>query len=69
MDYHGVQDEINISNSGKIINAKLNVDIQHSWRGDLKVILVTPGQDETMLHNREGRSFNNIKKPTSFAEF
>jgi len=61
-DYHGIQSEINYDEPGKIINLKLNFNITHTYRGDLKVILVTPEQEEIVLHNREGRGFHNIQK-------
>lgn len=58
----GIESLINIEKSGKIVNLDVSVDITHSWIGDLRVILVSPSGDETVLHNRTGYSRHDIKK-------
>jgi Zn-dependent metalloprotease/subtilisin-like proprotein convertase family protein len=61
-DYSGVESLINVDESGKIVNLDISVDITHTWIGDLKVILIMPSGDESILHNRTGYSRNDIKK-------
>lgn len=41
------------------------MDITHTWIGDLKVSLVLPSGHEAILHNKTGRSRNDIKKTYS----
>jgi len=45
-------------------NQKLSIqlDIEHPWRGDLKVKITSPAGESFLLHNREGSSQNDIKK-------
>ncbi|MCB0385390.1 MAG: proprotein convertase P-domain-containing protein, partial [Bdellovibrionales bacterium] len=37
------------------------VDIDHSWKGDLRVSLVAPDGTEVVLHNRTGGSKDDVK--------
>lgn len=64
-DVHGIESQINIEKSGKIVNLDVSVDITHGWIGDLKVILVLPSGDEVILHDRKGYSRKEIKKTYS----
>lgn len=52
----------------------VNVEIKHTWRGDLRVILRTPGGEEVVLQERSGgsqddlvRSYRSIDEPDLFA--
>jgi subtilisin-like proprotein convertase family protein len=38
----------------------VNVEIKHTWRGDLRVILKTPGGEEIVLQERSGRSQDDL---------
>lgn len=38
----------------------VNVEIRHTWRGDLRVILKTPAGDEIVLQERSGRSQDDL---------
>ncbi len=40
---------------------QVEVDISHSWRGDLKVYLTSPDGQVVQLHNRAGRWRNDLK--------
>ena len=64
-DACGIESQINVEKSGKIVNLDISVDITHAWIGDLKVILVSPPEDELILHNRKGYSRKEIKKTYS----
>ena len=35
--------------------------MEHSWRGDLKLVLVAPDGSQAVLHNRSGGSADHIK--------
>lgn len=61
-DQNGIESAIQISQSGKIIRLDISVDISHTWIGDLTVILTSPAGNEIVLHNRSGRSRNDIKR-------
>lgn len=64
-DVRGIESQINIEKSGKIVNLDVSVDIVHSWIGDLMVILILPSGDEIILHNRKGYSRKEIKNTYS----
>lgn len=55
-----------ISVAGRTANAPaataVQVDIQHSWRGDLKVELIAPDGSAYLLSNYEGGSADDIKQ-------
>ncbi|MFK7936498.1 MAG: proprotein convertase P-domain-containing protein [Saprospiraceae bacterium] len=50
------------SQPGIVEDARLTVDIQHGYIGDLIVKLRCPDGEEVVLHNREGGSKNNLQK-------
>jgi len=58
----GVKSVIKISNKGKVKSMKVNVDIEHTYIGDLQIGLTPPGQETLLLHDRSGASANNIDK-------
>jgi serine protease len=64
LDNATVQSAINVS--GRSGNAPastpVTVDIDHSWKGDLKVDLVAPDGSVYVLHNYTGGSADNIKQ-------
>jgi subtilisin-like proprotein convertase family protein len=49
-----------VTDTGTITDAKLTVDITHSYRGDLKVTL-TKGADSVVVHNGTGGSADDLK--------
>ncbi|HUQ06026.1 MAG TPA: C1 family peptidase, partial [Kofleriaceae bacterium] len=51
----GVTSEINVTDTGTLTAVKLNVDITHTYRGDLKVTLSHAGTD-TIVFNATGGS-------------
>lgn len=38
----------------------VNVEIKHTWRGDLRVILTAPGGEEIVLQERSGRAQDDL---------
>lgn len=57
-----VSDAIEIDASGRLEDIKVDIDITHTWRGDLEVELVAPDRTSIKLHNNEGRSADDIKR-------
>jgi subtilisin-like proprotein convertase family protein len=45
---------------GAVGAATVEVEITHSWIGDLRVALVSPGGTEVVLHDRAGAQADNI---------
>ncbi len=51
---------IEVTDEGTIESLATNVDIQHTWRGDLTVTLTAPDGTSVRLHDRAGRSADDI---------
>jgi subtilisin-like proprotein convertase family protein len=60
-DAQGVSDAIQISTVGIVTGIEVEVDITHTYRGDLRVSLSPPSGLPLVLHNRQGGSADNIK--------
>lgn len=64
LDNHTVESGISVA--GRSANAPaatpVQVDISHSWRGDLKVELIAPDGSAYLLSNYEGGSADDIKQ-------
>lgn len=56
----GVSSVIAISQSGTVVGIKVHVDIQHTYIGDLRVELRSPGGRSTVLHPRLGGSTDDL---------
>ncbi|HEU5217021.1 MAG TPA: proprotein convertase P-domain-containing protein [Gemmatimonadales bacterium] len=50
-------------------NVKLNLDIAHTYRGDLVVKLTSPSGKTAILSNREGGSADDIKQSFDLSQF
>jgi subtilisin-like proprotein convertase family protein len=70
-DYNstGITSTINVSDSLQIWEVTCEVNISHTWIGDLIVKLISPDGTETILHNRVGGSLVNIHETYSATEF
>jgi subtilisin-like proprotein convertase family protein len=64
-DPAGISNNIDIITTGAISNISVWVDITHTWIGDLRVILAAPSGSEVLLHDRSGRSQDNLIKTYS----
>jgi hypothetical protein len=69
-----VEDSITFPMDVAIRDVEINLDIQHAYRGDLRVILTPPQGDEIILVNRTGgnqddiiESFRSSNEPDLFA--
>jgi subtilisin-like proprotein convertase family protein len=56
----GIQSTIQVGAAGSISALEVDVDITHTWIGDLKVVLECPDGSEAILHNRSGGSADDI---------
>jgi subtilisin-like proprotein convertase family protein len=58
----GVQSTITVAGTGATVTANLNIDINitHTYIGDLMVRLTSPAGTSVLLHNRTGGSANDI---------
>lgn len=57
----GAADKMTVAAEGKIADLSIDVDIDHTWKGDLTLKLIAPDGSEVLLHNKSGRSEDNIK--------
>lgn len=64
-DPNGIENQIMIQESGSIVRLDVSVDISHTWIGDLRVLLISPAEDEIFLHDQSGNSRHNIKRTYS----
>ena len=53
---------LEVTERGRVASASVAVDIRHTFRGDLRVRLVTPAGSVHALHNRSGGSKNHVRK-------
>jgi subtilisin-like proprotein convertase family protein/subtilisin family serine protease len=60
-DPAGIEDRINVTGIGSLHNIAVEVDITHTWIGDLQVSLRSPSETEVILHAQEGRSADDIQ--------
>ncbi|VVB93595.1 Halolysin [uncultured archaeon] len=57
----GITRTLDFQASGRIKDIKVNVDISHTYVGDLTVKLTSPSNKEVTLHDKEGGSVDNIQ--------
>ncbi len=60
-DPAGISSIVNVSEQGVVKNITVDLNIEHSYIGDLRVLLISPAGEVVMLHDREGGSSDNIK--------
>ncbi|MGC6417619.1 MAG: proprotein convertase P-domain-containing protein [Bradymonadia bacterium] len=58
----GIEHTLLVDANGAATNAKVTVDISHTYIGDLKVRLVSPDGQVHTLHDRQGGSTDNLTK-------
>jgi subtilisin-like proprotein convertase family protein len=61
-DPAGITDHISVSGMETVRDIAVDVDISHTYIGDLRVSLSNPGSREVVLHAREGRSADDIQR-------
>ena len=60
-DANGIRDVIALSERGTITAVSVEVDITHSWIGDLKVSLISPAGTTAVLFDRSGDDGDDIR--------
>lgn len=60
-DPNGIRDKIVFNEEAVVSSIKVNTDISHPFRGDLKVALISPSGAQAMLHDREGGAGDDLK--------
>jgi subtilisin-like proprotein convertase family protein/subtilisin family serine protease len=61
-DRAGVTDRLDITQSATLRDIQVEVDITHTWIGDLRVELTSPTGHLAVLHDRTGRGQDNLIK-------
>jgi extracellular elastinolytic metalloproteinase len=61
----GIRSTLTISQTGRIKELIVSVDIEHTYIGDLQVKLTAPNGGSAILHNRGGASTNNLVRSYS----
>lgn len=63
-DYPGgwVSATMDVEKSGRLEDISVDIDISHTWIGDLTVELVAPDRSSVKLHDRSGGGARDIKK-------
>ncbi len=56
----GVESVIHIPEQGLLKDIRVNVNINHTYIGDLKVVLTSPSGKSVILHERDGGNSDNI---------
>jgi len=67
-DAQGIRSELQIAESGAIASLEINIDITHTYIGDLQVRLRSPQGTAILLHNRSGGSADNIIRSYATAD-
>ncbi len=62
----GIERILSVTQSGKIEDLKVILDITHTYIGDLRVELLSPDNTAVLLHNRSGGATDNIIKEYTF---
>ena len=58
----GIASDIEVQQDGDAKNITVNIDIEHTYIGDLRIDLTSPSGLVATLHNQEGAGSHNIKK-------
>ena len=62
----GIRDVIRFTEVASISSIKVNVDITHTYRGDLRLTLYAPSGLAVVLHNRQGARNDNLRSTFDF---
>ncbi|MFQ6023200.1 MAG: M36 family metallopeptidase [Acidiferrobacterales bacterium] len=56
----GVSSVLTVPQTGRISRLRVSVEIEHTYRGDLRVSLMAPSGSAAVLHDRSGASADNL---------
>ena len=62
----GIRDVIRFTEVASISSIKVNIDITHTYRGDLRVTLYAPSGSAVVLHDRQGGRADNLRATFDF---
>lgn len=68
-DNQTVSSHLELSGSGTVDKLKVDLDLEHTWRGDLVVKLTSPSGKSAVLSNREGGSADDLKGSFELSDF
>ncbi|MCL1124547.1 S8 family serine peptidase [Shewanella surugensis] len=68
-DVNGIVSTIEVADDVQMFGVNSNVNISHTWIGDLIVTLTSPAGTQAVLHNREGGSADDIVKDWDLSVF
>lgn len=66
-DVNGITHQILCPNNGSVQSIAINVEIQHTYIGDLEISISSPSNKKLVLHNRFGSSTRNISQQYDFS--
>ena len=58
----GVESVLHIEEQGLLKDINIGIDIEHSYIGDLRIVLNSPSGESVVLHDRQGGSSHDIIK-------
>lgn len=58
----GIRDTIRVAKAGKLTSIKVDVDISHTYIGDLIVTLIAPSGKSVRLHDRQGGNARDLRR-------
>ncbi len=61
-DEDGLASQVKVDEKGVVEDIEVEVDINHTFRGDLYITLTGPSKETVVLQNREGASRDNLHK-------
>jgi Zn-dependent metalloprotease len=67
-DFQTTTSKIELGDDATVDSLKLNVDLDHTWKGDLVATLTSPSGKSVTFSNREGGSQDNIKGTFDLSE-
>jgi len=56
----GITSTVAVAGDGAVGTLALSLNIDHTWRGDLRVVLVSPSGTQAVVHNRTGGSADDL---------
>jgi vibriolysin len=56
----GITSTVAVTGSGAVASLALSLSIDHTWRGDLRVLLVSPAGTQHVVHNLSGGSADDL---------
>jgi subtilisin-like proprotein convertase family protein len=64
----GIQSALNVETPGSVGEIAVEVDIRHTYRGDLRVTLLAPDGRQVILHDRQGAGADDLVRTYTAAD-